>query len=209
MYKFTTLLFVFAILLFLSTAANSNSVTSVFVVQSRWHTGIILQTKDINPQLWPEIRDYAHKTYIDVGWGDEKFYQANGSPIHLAARAILWPTQSILQIDAFSISIKSIFGAESRILEIPVNKNQLNQLTSFIANNYKRDKHQQPQLSTYNQTNTRFYLATKKYHLFRTCNTWVAMAFKYADFNVSACTVINANQLFRQLKRIEGVMFIE
>ena len=179
----------------------------VFVVQSRWHTGIILKTAEADTGIWPGISQHLNKRFIDIGWGDERFYQAQWSPFFLAARAILCPTQSILEIDVYNADIRKIYGKNARLIRIPVSKTQLNEICRFIGNSYMRDQQGQPQLSTINASNTRFYLATRKYHLFRTCNTWIALAFRMSGFQVRSCCIINANQLFRQLEKIPGAGF--
>ena len=178
------------------------SQTSVFVVQQAWHTGIIVRTADVNKNIWPEISKYTAKQYVDISWGDEKFYQAQGRPILLAIRAILWPTQSVLRVFPFDLSIRSSYGQEARIIEIPVSKDQWLALTHFFTDGFKRDDFDNPQLSNVHGENHHYFLATRKYHLFRTCNTWVAMAFKEAGFNIRSFGVLNANQLFRQLEKI-------
>ena len=181
----------------------------VFVVQSRWHTGLIMKTADIETSDWPEIAQYRNHTYVDIGWGDEKFYQAAGSPVFLAARAILWPTPGILEIYAFNSPPQKLYGQKARILRIPVTKQQKGALSRFVADSYLRNIAGQVQLSTLYETNTRFFLATRKYHLFRTCNTWMALAFKDAGFPVQSSFILNARQLFRQLKTIQGAEFYE
>jgi uncharacterized protein (TIGR02117 family) len=195
------------LLLFPATVTANNEQTAgqsdtVFVVQQAWHTGIIFQTKDVNAASWPEIHQYTSKKYVDVSWGDERFYQADGRPVFLAARAVLWPTQSVMRIFPFELSPQASYGSGARIMAIAVNSKQLKALSCFVANSYQRDSTDTPQLSTFQETNRYFYLARRKYHLFRTCNTWVALAFKEAGFDVRSCCILNANQLFRQLEEI-------
>ncbi len=175
---------------------------SVFVVQQAWHTGIIVQTGDIDGDIWPEISRYPSEKYVDISWGDEKFYQAEGRPFFLAARAVLFPTQSVLRVFPFDLPLKSSYGQEARIIEIPVNDDQLKALTQFIADAYERDDAGNPQPSTIYGESRHYFLANRKYHLFRTCNTWVALAFKEAGFDIRSCCVLNANQLFKQLEKI-------
>jgi len=177
----------------------------VFVVQEGWHTGIIFHTDDVHADEWAEIKHYDHRKFVDVGWGDEKFYQVSGYPLWLAARAIFWPTRSVLQIYAYSIPITSAYADNSTILRIPVNYTQLSDLSCFIAESYERDKNGDPVPSTIYGKTDYYFLATRKYHLFRTCNTWVALAFKAAGFDVNSFGVIYAGQLFRELSNIEGV----
>ncbi len=181
----------------------------VFVIQERWHTGIVFNTADIDPDIWPEVNNYDHKNFIDIGWGDEKFYQATGNPVLLAARAVLWPTQSVLQIFPFSTPLRSAYGRQGIILRIPVTNEQLKHLASFVKESYKRDEYGNPQFSIVYGVSEHHFLATRKYHLFRTCNTWVALAFKRSGFKIRSFGILNARQLFRQLSRIPDAEFME
>jgi uncharacterized protein (TIGR02117 family) len=179
----------------------------VYVVQQAWHTGLIMQTELPNPDIWPEASNYTNKQFVDISWGDEKFYQARGRPILMAARAILWPTQSVLRIYPFSLSIQSSYGTQARIIKIPVSDKHLKALTAFLAKSYMRDDAGNPQPSTEHGESDIFFLGTRKYHLFSTCNTWMALAFKETGFDIRSTCVLNANQLFRQLEKIEGATY--
>jgi uncharacterized protein (TIGR02117 family) len=181
----------------------------VYVIQDFWHTGIVFNVKDINPEIWPEIERYQRFNYVDTGWGDEKFYQAAGNPFFLGARAMLWPTRSVLQVFAFSTRLRSAYGMDSRILRIPVTGQQLDDLTRFVAERYMRDDAGNIIPSTVHGEARFYFLATGKYHLFRTCNTWVAKGFKQSGFDVGTFMVLNANSLYRELTRIPGVEFID
>ncbi len=194
---------------FTTTTDDDDLFYEVWVVQEFWHTGIIFPVGDVDPRHWPEIENYQDRNFVDVGWGDEKFYQATGNPFFLAARAILWPTQSVLQIFAFNTPVSSAYGGDSRILRIPLKAEQFEALSRFVSESYMRDQKEEIQPSTVYGEADHFFLATKKYHLFRTCNTWVALAFRHAGLDVRSFCVLNANQLFRQLSGIPGAGFID
>ncbi|MFW6352010.1 MAG: DUF2459 domain-containing protein [Bacteroidota bacterium] len=178
---------------------SDHDTITVSVVQQAWHTGIILPVKQINPDIWPEVSSFKEKKYVDVSWGDEKFYQASGNPVLLAARAILWPTQSVMRIYPFSISVSSSYTSEARFLEIELTQQQFDRLTRFFANSLMRDESDQTIASDAYGKSRYFFLSKRKYHLFRTCNTWVALAFKQSGLENRSCCVLNANQLFREL----------
>ncbi len=181
----------------------------VYVIQEFWHTGIVFNIADVDPDIWPEIEMYSDRNHIDVGWGDEKFYQAPGIPVHLAARAVLWPTQSVMQVYAFNLPVESAYGSESRKLRIPLTEEQFRELTRYIAESYIHDDDGFPRTSkAYGETD-HYFLATGKYHLFRTCNTWVARGFREAGLDTRSFLVLNANQLYRQLSRLPGAEFVE
>ena len=188
--------------------AMVNKEYRVWVVQEFWHTGIVFNIDDIDAENWPYIKNYQDRNYIDVGWGDEKFYQAHGNPVLLAARAILWPTQSVMQIFSFNTPLQSAYGSESRILEIPLTNEQFKALTRYVSDSYILDESGYPITSTEYGETEHYFLSTRKYHLFRTCNTWVARAFRHSGLDARVFFVLNANQLFRQLSGLPGAEFI-
>ena len=185
------------------------SAYEVYVIQDFWHTGLVFNVNDVNTDIWPEIERYQRFNYIDTGWGDEKFYQAEGNPILLGARAILWPTQSALQVFAFNTPLRLAYSKDSRILRIPVTREQLDDLTRFVVETYIRDEQGNVIPSKVYGEARYYFLASGKYHLFRTCNTWVAQGFKQSLFDVRSFMVLNANSLYRQLSRIPEAGFIE
>ena len=63
---------------------------AVYVVSHGWHTGIVLPAKLLtadNPQLKAR---FGEVEFLEVGWGDEAFYQAEEITFANAARAALW-----------------------------------------------------------------------------------------------------------------------
>ncbi len=182
-----------------TTRSETDSI-SVIIVQEAWHTGIILPVAPIKYEIWPEAAFFKGKKHVDVSWGDEKFYQAPGSPVLLATRAILWPTQSVMRIYPFSISISSAYTSEARFLVIKLSRQQFDRLTQFFASSLIRNQSNLPIASEVYGKSPYFFLSKRKYHLFRTCNTWVALAFKQAGLGNRSCCILNANQLFRVLE---------
>jgi uncharacterized protein (TIGR02117 family) len=180
----------------------------VFVVQQRWHTGIVFRTKDVDPEIWPEIERYTDRNFVDVGWGDERFYQAMGDPVGLALRSMLFPTRSVLLVYPFNLPLQRTYGRDARIIRIPLNSQQFTALTRFVSDRYLRDEHGQARPSTIHGVSDLFFLAGGKYHVFNTCNTWVAHGFKAAGFRIRSRCVLNANQVFKQMERIPGSEYL-
>jgi uncharacterized protein (TIGR02117 family) len=193
----------------LKTIGETGKDYEIFIVQDFWHTGIVFNVSDVDPEIWPEIERYRQYNFIDTGWGDERFYQAEGNPFFLGARAMLWPTQSVLQVFAFNTELRQAYGRSGRILRIPVNRKQLDDLSRFVAETYKRDEAGNVIPSTIHGISRFYFQATGKYHLFRTCNTWVARGFRQSGFDVRTFLVLNANSLYRQLSKIPGAEFME
>lgn len=192
---------------FSSVIKDCDDVYHVWVIQEFWHTGIVFRTADVDPDHWPGIIDYKNRRYLDIGWGDEKFYQVTGNPVLLAARAILWPTQSVLQVFPFDSPLRSTYGTGSRVLKIPLTRSEFESLCLYVSGSFVLDgKGNTVPSSAFGHTD-HFFISTGKYHLFRTCNTWVAKAFRQSGLEVRSFFVLNANQLFRQLSALPGAQF--
>ena len=204
---FSTLLLLMVMKIMLVSGQNIDKF-EVYVVQEGWHTGIIFKTNDVDSTIWPEIVHYRNKKFVDVGWGDEKFYQVPGYPFFTAARAVLLPTQSVLRVFPYSTPILSAYFEDSRILKFRITRQELDNLSRFIAESYKRDENRNAQFSELYDDNDHYFLATRKYHLFRTCNTWVALGFKESGFDVRSFFVLYGKQLFRQLRDVHGAVFL-
>ncbi|WP_462319543.1 DUF2459 domain-containing protein [Marinilabilia sp.] len=185
------------------TSGKQESQYEVLIVQQAWHTGIILAVEDIPESIWPEKKQYGQYKKIDVSWGDEKFYQAHGRPIGLAIRAILWPTQSVIRVFPFSNPVQSAYGEDARIKSLSLSEKEFLELCHFIDSSFIRNKDGNISLSKVNANNRYYFLAKRKYHLFRTCNTWVALALKNSGLSIRSCCILNANQLFRQLDKLK------
>lgn len=204
---FSTLLLLMVMKIMLVSGQNIDKF-EVYVVQEGWHTGIIFKTNDVDSTIWPEIVHYRNKKFVDVGWGDEKFYQVPGYPFFTAARAVLLPTQSVLRVFPYSTPILSAYFEDSRILKIDVNRQELDNISRFIAESYQRNENGEAQLSQLYENNNHYFLSTRNYHLFRTCNTWVALGFKESGFDVRSFFVLYGKQLFKQLRDIPGAVFL-
>jgi len=187
------------IMLISSLVSNLCAKDTIYIVQEAWHTGIILKTNSVPPAIFPEIKSYDHVSYIDISWGDEKFYQAEGTPVGLAARAILFPTSAVIQLFGLKWPVEAFYPRSEPII---LDSLEFNALCRFISDSFQRDNEGKiiPS-SVYGPTDI-YFKAQRKYHLFRTCNTWVALALKEAGLDVRSFLVLTAGQLFRQLQRL-------
>lgn len=173
---------------------------SFYVLQAGWHTGIVLRTRDVSAGDWPEIVRFRQHTWIDIGWGDERFWQNPGNPAHLAVRAVMIPTSSVIHLVPFSVSPESLYAGENRIREITAGKAQFRALCVAISNSFERD-------STANiipGASNGFFLAKGRYHLMNTCNTWVVERLQEAGFDVRPAGIVTRHQLFRELADLPG-----
>jgi len=119
------------------------------------------------PALAPEI---GRKRYVEIGWGEERFYQARETTVGMALRAVLQPNSSVLQVVPFADSPRRYFaGAE--IVEVRTDDAGYSAALAVMAATFKPDL-QRLGRSLYGEG--WFYRAEGSFHLFNTCNTWVA-----------------------------------
>lgn len=184
-----------------------NSTFELYVLQAGWHTGIVLRTDQVSPEEWPEIVNYRRSRYVDVGFGDERFYQATGNPPALAARALLVPTSGVLHIVPFSAAPQELYPGGTRLKKIEATPSQFTALCRAISESFERDEGRQPVESQVREKSRNFFLAKEKYHLFNTCNTWVVRCLMEAGWDVDPSGVITQKQLIRALEDLPGGKF--
>ncbi len=176
----------------------------VFVVQLDWHTGIVIQTADVNHDDWPEIELFSHRKYLSIGMGDEAFYQSDDNLIFLGFRAVLFPTSSVVRVIGFNAHPTDYYLSRSRIVRMELDRESYGELIRSISGAFRRTENGNMIKSNFGDSDI-YYMARGYYHAFNTCNTWMARLFKRAGFDLRVAFVLTSRQLFRQLKRLPNV----
>jgi hypothetical protein len=109
----------------------------VHIVSHGWHTGLVIRRADIPEGIWPEPHHYADAAYVEVGWGDRDFYQAEQVSLIAALKAGLWPTESVLHVVGVTAPPGHYF-AGSPLVEIPVSDGERRELSAFVHDAYAR-----------------------------------------------------------------------
>ena len=182
-YKETGWLFLFIFLL-LSVSGCGSSLSwqsvpdsienerSVYVVNHGWHTGLILPYESLVglPQIEETL---GYSPYYEFGWGDADFYQAEKITSGVTLKAILWPTDSVLQVDSVSTDPHAHFP-QSEMVEVHLSRQGLRRLVDYISASFYRDLNSQLiPLSRGIYKNSHFFKATGSYQLTNNCNTGV------------------------------------
>jgi uncharacterized protein (TIGR02117 family) len=184
-----------------SNECNERETRVFYIVNHGLHTGIVVKRTDLAAMI-PELgRDLDTGEFLEVGWGDEKFYQARTVTPALAIQAMLWPTASVLHLAAIPESPQRTF-LKLEILEISVPGSGYQKLLQYIADTFERTPDDQiTHLGPGLYGNSHFYKATGSFHTFNTCNTWVAKAIETTGYPISSNGVIRAESLLSQLRR--------
>ena len=190
----------------LTRAANSRppsadeSATTLWIVDHGWHTSIVVRRADINRARWPELGDFSAATLVEVAWGDREFYMARSPTSGLAIKAAVATSGSVLHIVGLTAAVTDSF-AGSEVVAIRLSRRGLDALADFVQAEYQRDRDGAPlRLGPSLYGSGWFYAGRSRYHLFNTCNTWVARALGAAGLPVESAGVVTASDVMRQVR---------
>lgn len=173
---------------------------TVWVLDHGWHTAIVARRSDVDRALWPEVDDFPDAVFVEVAWGDREFYMTPAPTSGLAVKAAVWASGSVLHVVGFSAPMASYVGP-SQALELRLSRRGFDAMTRFIHDEYQRDREDRPvRLGRGLYGTSSFYAARSRYHLFNTCNTWVARGLSSAGLGVTPTGVITAGQVMRQIE---------
>lgn len=171
------------------------------VVSHGWHTGIVVSRRDLIGVVPELAKDFGSGEYIEVGWGDERFYQAQKVTLTLALRAIFWPTSSVLHVVAVPYPPRRFFP-ESEVVEVSVPRAGYEKLLVFLAGSFTRTYDNDiVRLGSGLYGDSRFYRAEGNFHAFNTCNTWVAASIEKTGYPISSAGTLTAKGVLSRLHR--------
>lgn len=188
---------------------QDDSLHTIYLIKQRWHTAIVFHTDEIDTTILPEIKYFSQAELIDIGWGDEAFYQHPDFDWELAYQALFYPTPSTLRMQGIYISMIEYFNLSENVVELKVNTEQLKSLFNYINETIWRDAEGNHKIfSTQYLERVYFFKANGEYHLFNTCNTWLARGLKKAGFDIEEDIVLT-EQLFNEANKFGEVVKVE
>ena len=175
----------------------------IFIINHGKHAGIVIKINDINSSLWEIDSIFEEFEYIEVGWGDEDYYKNPDPSIWITLKAGLFPTSSILHIKAVSLRELNSFSLDE-ITKLTISNKGFHKLSLFIENSFAKKNGKFITISKGLYPNSLFYLSSKKYHVFNTCNVWTAEALRSAELDITPFYSITADNLFSQIYEIQN-----
>lgn len=182
-----------------------NAEVECYFIKQRWHTAIVFNTADIDSTIFPLVSKFRKFGMIDIGWGDEEFYQYPDFDWELAFKALFYPTPSTLRVEGISISKELYFDLSEIVVKLSLTKKQFEEILRFIDRTFWRDEKSEKILSSRAGGQIIFYAANGKYHLFNTCNTWLAKCIYNAGISIKT-DIILTEQLFNELAKFGEVI---
>lgn len=181
-------------------AATPSPARTLHVVGHGWHAGIVLRAADVSSETWPARAEFPDAQYLEIGWGDRDYYQAADPAAWLAFKAVFLPTPGVLHVVAFDGAVEHFFNA-AEVIELPVSEAGLKRLIDHVRASHEFDASGRPlALGPGLYGRSRFYASRERFHLFKTCNVWVATALREAGLPVAPSRSITAKQLLAQLR---------
>lgn len=195
---------VFAILVFIvaygEASAQTKDSVEIYLIKRAWHTGILIEVNNYSLSKLPPLAPFKDCNFVDIGWGDLKFYQTPGFNLWYAAQAILFPTPSVARFRGLSDDIASYCLASDFAVRFAVSKSGFDSLCKYIDDSIIQYSGKYSLSSREKARNVIFYRSGLKYHLFFTCNTWSAKALDAAGIEVCGIFLITAEQLYDRIK---------
>lgn len=188
---------------------ENRSGRTIYLIKSYWHVGIVIEIDSASVAGIPMLSRFKDYKYVDVGWGDEDFFQNSTIDYYDAAKAILFPTRSVIKITGHRSDIASIINWSDFCIKINITDDQFSGLLKFIDDSFLIEDDEYVFISSFAGGAIVFYKSVHDYHLFNTCNTWVVDALETAGCGVSKSGIITAEDLFVEVKTIGDVLKAE
>ena len=175
---------------------------TVYIINHGLHTGIVLPKKDADPYMH-SFDDFKSARYLEIGWGDETYYQTGEETLWMGIRALFWPTDSVLHVAALQTDPVAYFS-NSEVVQLKLSKTGFIRLVEFIDNSFALNEERQIiKLGSGLYGTSKFYRAEGTFHLFNNCNTWSAGAIRSSGFPINTFYVFTAGNIMYWLKQDE------
>ena len=176
----------------------------IHLVSTGWHVGIVMPLDAILKRNLPETKHFPNSKFLEVGWGDARFYKSKNPTARMAFEAAFTSKSSVIHIYAFQSPVNEAF-ISSEILKLELSKEGYSELLSFIHKSFVRTANGDAKtvgVGLHGEKKSRFYLSNGKFHLFNTCNTWIADALQSAKLDIRSQGIITADNLMEKVREL-------
>lgn len=182
----------------------------VWVADHGYHAGLIFKRASLErhggkmAEVW--LRDFRQADWFEIGWGDMGFYSEVPTWEDLrpgiVARALFWPTESIMHIATGSGDLTVTF-ANSDLIRLPLGAAAMARLLASIEESAASEESIGEGLYLI----SRFYAGHGSYHLFNTCNSWVAQRLRAAGLAAAPAPALLSGGLMWDLRLRYGDVY--
>ncbi len=184
-------------------AAQAPGEKIVFVSSNGWHSGIAIARADLPPGAIPETADFPNAAYFEFGWGNREYYPAPRKTLGLTLGAAL-PGAAAVHLSGLARHPREMFPG-SEWIALRVTDDGFRRLVAYLRGSFERGAAFRAVASARGLYDfSAFYPATGTFHLFYTCNTWIAQGLAQAGLPVRFTGVQQAEELMSQLRALAG-----
>ena len=181
-----------------SSDGGPDSTSAIYVVQHGWHAGIAVRRADVRKAQWPILEEVPDARYVEVGWGEARYYPGASRGVWGVLRAGAWPTGSVVHVVPIERDVPDRFPGRTAI-RVPVGPEEIDALTSFIAESVVVDSTGRAVAAAPGYyADSQFYASPLTYHALNNCNHWAAAALEAAGCDVSPRWAFTVGQVVRQ-----------
>lgn len=171
----------------------------ISIVRHQWHTGVVLPKEQLGEQLSHIGKLFPKADFVEIGWGEADFYQADDPGVGTALGALFWANGSVLHVVGFNDEPHINFPRSS-VYIFGISHQGLENLRDFIKGtlHFNADG-SVTQFGNGLYGDSHFLKATHSYHLFNTCNHWTADAIRSTGFPITPFYAFTAGNVEYQL----------
>lgn len=166
------------------------------MISHGWHTGLVVPS-NIAFKIAPELQTrFADSNYIEFGWGDSGFYQADQISLFMILKAMLIPSETVVHtVGIKGDPVRYFSNSESKLLLL--SDQELSHLVTFITRSFAKSNQSLINLRPGIYGDSQFYKATGSYYLLNTCNSWTAKGLNsigmdlYPAFNLTSESIMS------------------
>ncbi|MUP46253.1 TIGR02117 family protein [Gramella sp. BOM4] len=167
----------------------------IYLIQNGTHTDIVLPVSN-QIQNWKETIPSSNfstprqTAYYAFGWGDREFYrttpQWDDLEITTAVNSLFLNTPSAIHVTRMD------FPQTRNHIQLKLTEAQYQKLSEYILKHFERNVNGNPVQLDFSYTQDDIFFESKSsFHAFRTCNTWVNSAMKYAGLEACLWTAFS------------------
>lgn len=174
---------------------------TIYVINNNLHTGILIPVNRDSLQIIVALKHFTDYEYADFGWGEEQVYQSPADTFCMDAKAILLINPSVMRVEGQNGYLNSLVSWSDFTVRFILTSRQFRRLCEFINDSFTKDPGKGVIISLQKSAGRIiFFRSVYYYHLFHTCNTWVADALEYSGIGISGSFIITAGKLFKAIK---------
>lgn len=179
---------------------DDGEAVTIYIIGHGWHTGLVLPTEEIDAEDFPNRTLHSGGRFVEIGWGDEGFYNAKVVWPTIVAKALFLPTPSVLHLVRFDPAVDRVFVG-SDIVELKISREGFRRLCRFIHNSFELDDAGKPIWSGPGiYGDGQFYRGKESYYYPKTCNVWTARALQAAGVPVLPALSTTATGVLAQAR---------